>query len=87
MAISKRIYTRTVTMERYSRAEPPAALFCFACERPSEMMPIALASAKSGISMRCLFRLTEADGVHSTDTDSGQMMICRRSLEEFMYKE
>lgn len=83
MANSKRIHIRTVTIERYLTAvRPPTAInmFCASCGLPTEMLSISDASAETGISMRNLFWLSDQGPIHATETDSGQLMICRRSL-------
>jgi hypothetical protein len=84
MVNSKKIFTRRVTFERLSAtaAAKPAILFCTGCDLPSEMLPISEAAAEAEISMKKLFRLSEDGLVHSVETDSGQMLICRQSLNE-----
>ena len=83
MANSKKIHIRTVTVERYLIPGGPlkaSVLFCTGCGVLTEMLTLDHASASTGVSMRDLFRLSENGPIHSAETDSGQIMICRESM-------
>ena len=83
MANLKRIYIRTVTVERYLMSNDganPIWMFCKACGHSTEMLTMQRASIETGVSMRNLFRLSEDHLIHSTETDTGQIMLCRKSI-------
>ena len=83
MAKSKKIFSRLITYERFSVAPSQLlVLFCAGCDRPSEMLPISQAAVEAEISTKKLFRLSEDGLVHSVETETGQMLICRQSLNE-----
>lgn len=82
MANSKKIHIRTLTVERYSiRTGQTGVMFCLKCGQLVEMLTIEQASSLNGISMRMLFQYSENGWIHSEETDSGQLMFCRESLD------
>lgn len=85
MVNAKKIHIRTVTVERVlvQAASANSVYFCAGCEIQTEMVSLDQASASTGISMRDLFRLSERKVIHSVETDSGQIIFCRKSLNEF----
>jgi hypothetical protein len=89
MVNAKKIYTRTVTVERFLiRGGPaePAVLLCSGCGRLTVMLDLEQASAAADISMRDLFHLSEDGVIHSTESDTGRLLFCRESITEFSRK-
>jgi len=85
MAITKKIFSRTVTFERWTATRDlhhSISGFCKGCDRQTKFLPISDAAKFLGISMRGLFCLIEIDLVHSHETGSGIFMICRESMEK-----
>ena len=83
MANSKKIYIRTVTVERYLVAKDaaiPLGIFCKGCGLLTEMLTVGQASSEVGFPMQDLFRLAENGVIHSAETDAGHIMLCRASL-------
>lgn len=57
---------------------------CSICLEKVEMLHIDAAVTSTGISMRQLFRAIESGQVHSIDTDLGHLLVCSRSLREYL---
>lgn len=87
MVNAKKIYKRTVTVERLfirGSTTDPAVLFCTGCGRMTEMLSFDHASVSAGISMRKLFHLSENGVIHSTETNTGRILFCRESIDVFL---
>lgn len=60
--------------------------WCTVCERRVRMLRPEAAARTIGITARELYRLIEADQVHFTETDGGQLRVCLDSLGETLEK-
>lgn len=74
------IQTRRVLFVRRRRAGP--RLWCDECAGRVEMFAAEEAAAATGLSQRAIFRLAEADRLHSTETTDGRLFVCLDSLRE-----
>ena len=55
--------------------------FCKDCEREVFMLTLDEAVDETGSSVRELIRLIDAGAVHSVETESGHLLVCRNSLK------
>ncbi|MGQ0761628.1 MAG: hypothetical protein ACT4OT_06375 [Acidobacteriota bacterium] len=55
---------------------------CGQCQRTARFMTPEAAANEAGISARSLYRLIEANQVHFTETDGGQLLLCLDSLSQ-----
>ena len=55
-------------------------LFCQSCQSNTPHLSVVEAAAAANISETAVFRLAEAGRIHSTETESGALMICGDSL-------
>jgi hypothetical protein len=55
--------------------------FCPECEKESEMLTLDEITSQTGRRTRELFQLIENNEIHSIETESGHLLICRDSLE------
>lgn len=53
---------------------------CAVCGRDAQMLSPDAAAAITGLSLRAICRLVEANAVHFIETDRGQLFVCRESL-------
>ncbi len=74
--ITVETFQRTVI---YSRRKAKIA-WCKQCAAETVMFAPNEAAAIANISEAAVFRLAEADEIHSTETESGSLMICGDSL-------
>ncbi len=85
MAAKKKILITTTSHEIFvvrRRKEQTIRGFCPECQKEVEMRTLDEATSKTGISTRELFRLIENNLLHSIETTSGHLLICRSSLEK-----
>jgi len=54
--------------------------WCAACGAQSEMVPVDEAAILRRVDSRTIFRLVEAERVHSSETANGLLLICLNSL-------
>jgi len=54
--------------------------WCVACGAQSEMVPVDEAAILRRVDSRTIFRLVEAERVHSSETANGLLLICLNSL-------
>lgn len=64
-------------------AEKTLIGFCKDCQTEVEMLSLDCAVTLSGKGTRELIRQTESGAIHSIETESGHLLICRRSLKDF----
>lgn len=57
-------------------------VFCANCAEPVELLTIDEAVSVSARRARELFARIESNAIHSIETASGHLLICRRSLIE-----
>jgi hypothetical protein len=57
-------------------------LWCDKCGGQVEMLAAEEAAAATGLSQRAIFRLAEAERLHSTETADGRLFVCPDSLRE-----
>lgn len=57
--------------------------FCENCQTEVEMLSFDRAVTLSGKRTRELIRQTESGAIHSTETENGHLLVCRRSLKDF----
>ncbi len=67
-------------------AEKTLSGFCETCGDEVEMLTLDQSVARSGKRARELIRQTESGAIHSTETETGHLLVCRRSLKDF-YEE
>lgn len=56
--------------------------YCLKCKQQVEMLTIDATTSKTGKSNREIFQLTEKQILHFIEVESGQLLICRKSLTE-----
>ena len=86
MPVTKRIFTRTISYERFSTSvSTPIGqpIFCDQCLNSEPMFKIADVCSMVGISTRSILRACESFGVHFIESDDMEMLICLKSLNEF----
>lgn len=68
------------------RQEPsgPVRAWCGGCGEEIECLTIEQAVTLTGLSARNVFRLVEAEGIHSCETVAGQLFICPNSVASFV---
>ena len=60
----------------------PAIRFCSNCRANVRHLPIARAAFVLKISETAAFRLVETKKIHSTETETGALLICQKSLSK-----
>ena len=73
----------TVERERLlviRRQRRQVVAWCQACSAEVDMFAVAAAAALTGLSQRAVFRLLEAESLHFTENDEGEVLICLNSL-------
>lgn len=55
--------------------------FCPKCQKEVEMLNLDSITSQTGVSTRELFRLIENNQIHSIETTTGHLLVCRNSLE------
>jgi hypothetical protein len=55
--------------------------YCARCETEVEMLKLDAITSEMKTTTRELFRLIEKNLVHSTESESGHLLVCRNSLE------
>lgn len=53
---------------------------CSECECEVKMLSMEAAAEATGVSQRMIYRLIEADRIHFTETESGNLLVCVDSL-------
>ena len=56
--------------------------YCAKCEQQVELMTLDAITSETGKSTRELFQLAENHLLHSLESNSGHLLICRKSLTE-----
>jgi hypothetical protein len=56
--------------------------FCSECRKEVEMLTLDAVTSETGMRTRELLRLIENNSVHSTESESGHLLICLNSLKE-----
>jgi hypothetical protein len=85
MKSMKRTRKTKITVERerllvISRPRRQVVGWCKPCSAEVDMFALEEAAALTGLSQRALFRLLEAGGLHFTENDRGEVLICLNSL-------
>ena len=72
----------TIETERLLFISSPRKVvgWCAACDAESEMVPVDEAAILRRVDSRTIFRLVEAEQVHSSETANGLLLICLNSL-------
>lgn len=73
--------THEVTIVRIKQSQLTRQ-FCRVCRTDEWHLPVARAAAVLRISETAVFRLIENKRFHSTETDAGELLVCRNSLEK-----
>ena len=78
----KRTETTIETHEVWVVRKPagPFPAWCTDCAGRPPMLTPDEAAALSGLSLRAIFRLVEAGGVHFLETAGGRLVVCPASL-------
>ncbi len=63
------------------RKNKSARGFCAECETEVEMLTLDATTTQTGTPTRELLRLIENNLLHSFETESGHLLVCRNSLE------
>ena len=82
---SKKIFITTKTSEIFIIRRGRRKLirvFCHGCEREVEMLTFDEAVSFSAQNTRELIRRIDSGLVHSIETASGHLLVCKQSLEE-----
>ena len=58
-----------------------AIRFCNDCQKNVRHLPIVRAAFLLGISETAAFRLVENKQIHSTETETGALLICQKSCQ------
>jgi len=61
--------------------------FCPSCAAEAEMLSSDDAVDFSRLPLRELIRQTESGAVHAIETANGHLLICRKSLQNFLHTE
>lgn len=61
--------------------------FCASCAAETDLLTLDEAVTFSGTGTREIVRQVESGAVHSIETSSGHLLICRSSLAEFLKGE
>ncbi len=81
---AKKILIETETLETFTlRMTGPHAvrLYCDRCRTMEEMLDLNVAADVSGAPARELIRRVESGVLHSPESTSGHLLVCRASLE------
>lgn len=64
------------------RQEPRGVVhaWCGGCGEEIECLTVEQTVALTGLSARAVFRLVEAEGIHFSETDGGNLFICPNSV-------
>ena len=57
--------------------------FCAVCQATVELLTLDAITTQTGTSTRVLFQLIESNLIHTIETASGHLLICRNSLTGF----
>jgi hypothetical protein len=68
------------------RQEPRGQVraWCGACGEEIECLTVEQAVTLTGLSAREIFRLVEAEGIHSCETAAGHLLVCPNSVARFL---
>jgi len=83
MTIARKILITTESREIFilrAGAKESFRGFCPGCGREVGLLTLDQAVSVSGIGAREIFRLAEADSIHSIETDSKHLLICLDSI-------
>jgi hypothetical protein len=61
--------------------------FCALCGEETSLLTLDEAVSFSALSTRTLFRQIECSAVHSVETASGHLLVCRQSLTNYFQGE
>ena len=72
----------TIETDRMFYISSPRIVFswCAACDAQVEMVPVDEAAILRRVDSRTIFRLVEAERVHSSETANGLLLICLNSF-------
>ena len=84
MKIKRRTKIVTETERKFSIAirRAPVRFFCARCDAQSEMLSINVAANRTGKIWREIVGLIESGGLHSTETEAGEIYVCAASLTD-----
>ena len=71
--------THEVTIIRFNLNQT-VVRFCAACGANVRYLPVSRAAGVLRISERQVYRLIENGQIHSTETETGALLVCRNSL-------
>lgn len=86
MASTKKIFTRTVTVERLVAYLPKSngpKLFCKLCEPTEPLLTIADVRTKYQMPLLVILKACESSEVHFVETDDLEILICPTSITRF----
>lgn len=75
-----KLETHELTTIRFSRK---ARFFCPECLTQTDFLSIGQTAKILSVSEKTIFRLVEIEQIHSTETSSGQLLICADSAVGF----
>jgi len=87
MPVAKRIFTRSIIVERlYLGAREPAAtpVYCSECTDLAEMYEISVVCTNARMPVRRLLAACEAGRVHFVETELFELLVCTKSLNGFL---
>lgn len=87
---SKKILITTESREVFTvREKEIKALksFCVECQTEVEWLTLDVSTSHTGKPTRELIRLIENGEIHSTEAESGHLLICRDSLGKIDFKK
>lgn len=78
-----RLETHELKSVSFSRK---AIFFCRGCNAETQHLPIAQMAKLLAVSEKKIFRLTDVEMIHSTETADGKIMVCADSAGKFETK-
>jgi len=75
-----KLETHELTTIRFSRK---ARFFCEDCQTEANYLTVTQTAIMFSVSEKTIFRLAEIERIHSTETSSGQLLICADSAVNF----
>ena len=63
-----------------SRRKVSVLSWCHECSQKTKMVTVDDAATIAGVSARTIYRWTDAEKLHFTETSEGRLLICRESL-------
>lgn len=85
MKITRRTKIISETERKYSYVvkKRPTFFFCPACDERREMLSINEAAKMIGENWREIVRRIEDGAIHTSETESGEIYVCAKSLDKF----